>query len=316
MTAFAQMQYTAEGSSDVAKARAIALTRSPTSNIVGKTFDRFVTIWFENTDYSMAAGDPNFQYLAKLGITLTNYVAITHPSQPNYVAAVGGSTHGISNDNFHRISSDQKTIIDLLEAKGVSWGVYGEDSPYSGFQGNYVNQENGKNDYVRKHNPVISYDSVTTNTDRLAQTKNFTMFDQDLAKNNLPQWMFITPNMTNDGHDSSVTAAGNFVRSFVEPLLSNPHFMKRTLVLISKTNPFSSPRLEDLADKFAAFDETESYSSDNKVFSLLLGDAVPASAYGTTSSSSYNHYSQMATVEQNWDLGNLGLGDKDAAAFY
>ncbi|XMA14844.1 hypothetical protein WAI453_007635 [Rhynchosporium graminicola] len=251
--------------------------RSPTSNIVGKTFDRFVTIWFENTDYSMAAGDPNFQYLAKLGITLTNYVAITHPSQPNYVAAVGGSTHGI-------------------KAKGVSWGVYGEDSPYSGFQGNYVNQENGKND-VRKHNPVISYDSVTTNTDRLAQTKNFTMFDQDLAKNNLPQWMFITPNMTNDGHDSSVTVAGNFVRSFVEPLLSNPHFMKRTLVLIT-------------------FDETESYSSDNKVFSLLLGDVVPASAHGTTSSSSYNHYSQMATVEQNWDLGNLGLGDKDAAAFY
>ncbi|CZT04846.1 related to phosphate-repressible acid phosphatase precursor [Rhynchosporium graminicola] len=277
MTAFAQMQ-------------------SPTSNIVGKTFDRFVTIWFENTDYSMAAGDPNFQYLAKLGITLTSYVAITHPSQPNYVAAVGGSTHGI-------------------KAKGVSWGVYGEDSPYSGFQGNYVNQENGKND-VRKHNPVISYDSVTTNTDRLAQTKNFTMFDQDLAKNNLPQWMFITPNMTNDGHDSSVTVAGNFVRSFVEPLLSNPHFMKRTLVLISKTNPFSSPRLEDLADKFAAFDETESYSSDNKVFSLLLGDVVPASAHGTTSSSSYNHYSQMATVEQNWDLENLGLGDKDAAAFY
>ncbi|KAL2065673.1 hypothetical protein VTL71DRAFT_3343 [Oculimacula yallundae] len=296
-TTVAQTQYTATGSADVAKARATALTRSPTSNVVGKSFDRFVTIWCENTDFSMAAGDPNFQYLAKQGITLSNYLAITHPSQPNYVAAVGGSTHGITNDNFHRISSDSKTIVDLLEAKGVSWGVYGEDAPYSGFQGNYVNQKNGKNDYVRKHNPVISYDSVTSNTNRLAQSKNFTLFDQDLAKNSLPQWMFITPNMTNDGHDSSVTVAGKFVRSFVAPLLSNPHFMKRTLVLIT-------------------FDETESYSSNNKVFSLLLGDAVPESAHGTTDSSSYNHYSQMATVEENWDLGNLGLGDKGATKFY
>lgn len=42
----------------------------------------------------------------------------------------------------------------------------------------------------------MSYDSVTSNTNRLAQTKNFTMFEKDLAANKLPQWMFITPNMS------------------------------------------------------------------------------------------------------------------------
>ena len=52
--------------------------------------------------------------------------------------------------------------------------------------------------------PLISYDSVSSDLDRLAKTKNFTMFDRDLAANELPQWMFITPNMTNDGHDSSI----------------------------------------------------------------------------------------------------------------
>jgi len=293
----AQTQYTATAAAEVANAKATALTLSPTSNVVGKTFDRFVTIWCENTDYSMAAGDLNFAYLSTLGITLNNYLAVTHPSQPNYIAAVGGSTHGVSNDGFHRISSSSKTIVDLLEAKGVSWGVYGEDAPYSGFQGNYVNQKNGKNDYVRKHNPLMSYDSVTSDTNRLAQNKNFTLFEEDLAANRLPQWMFITPNMTNDGHDTSVTVAGKWMRSFIIPLLSNPHFMKRTLVLIT-------------------FDETANYLSNNKVFSLLLGDAVPNSAHGTTNSTSFNHYSQMATVEQNWDLGDLGLGDKKANSFY
>lgn len=71
-----------------------------------------------------------------------------------------------------------------------------------------------------------------------------------------------------------------------------------------------------MADKSAAFDETANYLSNNKVFSLLLGDAVPSTSHGTTNSSSFNHYSQMATVEKNWDLGDLGLGDKKAAAFY
>jgi len=60
VTAIAQTQYRATAASEVAKARAIALTLSPTSNIVGKSFDRFVTIWCENTDYAMAAGDRSY----------------------------------------------------------------------------------------------------------------------------------------------------------------------------------------------------------------------------------------------------------------
>jgi hypothetical protein len=94
----------------------------------------------------------------------------------------------------------------------------------------------------------MSYDSITSNVDRLAKAKNFTMFNTDLANNALPQWMFITPNMSqsplpamssiliflaNDGHDTSVTTAGKWARSFLTPLLSNSHFMKRTLVLLS-----------------------------------------------------------------------------------
>jgi hypothetical protein len=65
-----------------------------------------------------------------------------------------------------------------------------------------------------------------------------------------------------------------------------------------------------------AFDETESYISDNRVYSVLLGDAVPTELHGTTNEDEFNHYSIMATIENNWDLGNLGLGDKDAKAFY
>jgi acid phosphatase len=81
---------TATDAADVYAAQATALTESPTSHVKGKAFDRYVSIWFENTDYDMAAADPNFAFFAKKGITLSNLFAVTHPSEPNYMAAVGG----------------------------------------------------------------------------------------------------------------------------------------------------------------------------------------------------------------------------------
>jgi hypothetical protein len=84
-----------------------------------------------------------------------------------------------------------------------------------------------------RDSPLISYDSVTEDEDKLAKIKNLTMFYEDLSNNALPQWLFITPNMTNDGHDSSVTVAGTWAKNFLEPLLTNDNFMNNTLVFLS-----------------------------------------------------------------------------------
>lgn len=143
--------YTATGASEVAAAAATALTLHPTSNVQGQSFDRFVQIFLENQDYDIAVGDPNIEYLATLGVSLDNYWSITHPSQPNYVAALGADTNGVWLDTTFNIDEDVDTMIDLLDAGGVSWSIYGEDAPYSGFEANWVNQETGANMYVRKH---------------------------------------------------------------------------------------------------------------------------------------------------------------------
>jgi len=45
--------------------------------------------------------------------------------------------------------------------------------------------------------------------------------------------MFITPNMTSDGHDTSVTVAGVWLKGFLGPLLDDKNFMQNTLVLLS-----------------------------------------------------------------------------------
>ncbi|EON96763.1 putative acid phosphatase protein [Phaeoacremonium minimum UCRPA7] len=293
-SALAQTQYTATSTKDVYVAQATAKSLSPTSNVKGKMFDRLAIIWLENTDYELAAGDPNLAWLATKGITLSNHFAVTHPSEPNYVAAIGGDYFGMNNDNFNFIDANVSTIVDLLDAKGISWSEYQEDMPYSGFEGfAWVNQQNGANDYVRKHNPAIIYDSVAKSDDRIAKTKNLTMFWKDLENETLPQWMFITPNMTSDGHDTSVTVAGTWTRTFLEPLLNDKRFMNNTLVLIT-------------------FDENSTYAKQNRILGILLGDAVPEKYVGTTDSNFYNHYSEIASVCANWDLKTLGRWDVGA----
>ncbi|KAM7186341.1 Phosphoesterase family domain containing protein [Rhypophila sp. PSN 637] len=281
---------------------------APRAIVAGKTFDRFVQIFLENQDYSKAIKDirilnkksclptANLAYLASQGISLSNYFAIRHPSQGNYVAAVGGNTFGVTGDGTYNIAATVPTVVDLLEAKGISWSIYQEDMPYSGFTGNSPNAQ-GQPRYVRKHNPLISYQSISNSPSRLAKTKNFTLFNQELAANTLPQWMFITPNMTNDGHDTSLSFAGNWARNWLTPLLANPKFnINRTLVILT-------------------FDE-DSGTTTNRVYAVLLGSAIPTAKKGTTNSTTYGHYSLIKTVEVNWSLGNLGQGDVGANAFF
>src|SRR5277367_3049379 len=174
------------------------------------------------------------QYLASQGILLINFYAVTHPSEPNYCAVVAGDIFGMDNDDFNTIPANISTVVDLLDTKGISWGEYQEDMPYAGFQGfNYSNQKTFANAYVRKHDPLILFDSVTSNATRLSLIKNFTSFNSDLKAQTLPQWSFITPNMTDDGHDTNVAFAANWARNFLTPLLNNSYFMNNTLIVLT-----------------------------------------------------------------------------------
>ncbi|KAI3139220.1 hypothetical protein CBS147326_2898 [Penicillium roqueforti] len=267
------------------------------SDVKGLAFDRFYQVWLENIDYSDAASDANMQWLASEGILLTNFYAVTHPSEPNYCAAAGGDTFGMDNDDFNQIPANVSTIADLLDTKSISWAEYQEHIPYAGFQGyNYSNQETYSNDYVRKHNPLVLYDSVVTNNTRARAIKSFDDFENDLSDKKLPQWAFITPNMTNDAHDTNITFAAKWERSWVSKLLTDEYFMNNTLLLLT-------------------FDEDKTYTNDNRIFSILVGGAIPQELKGTTDNTFYTHYSSIASVSANWGLPSLGRWDCGANIF-
>ena len=52
-------------------------------------------------------------------MVLTNNYALTHTSEPNYIASVGGD-FGIENDNFYVIPPPVASVVDILEASGIS----------------------------------------------------------------------------------------------------------------------------------------------------------------------------------------------------
>lgn len=226
---------------------------------------------------------------------MTNYWAVTHPSQPNYCASAAGDNFGMDHDEFVEVPGNVSTIADLFDTKKISWGEYQEHMPYPGFQGaNYSETE--ADDYVRKHNPLVLFESVTEDDTRLRQIKNFTTFYDDLKNQKLPQHMFITPNMTNDAHDTNITFASSWTYRFLGELLQDEYFTKDTLILLT-------------------FDETDTYEIGNKVFSFLLGGAVPENLRGKEDDTFYTHYSVIASLSANWGLPSLGRWDCGANLF-
>jgi len=87
--------YNNSDATSIANMASVARTNQKTSKVAGKSFDRFVTIWMENTDFSAAKNDPNLAWLATKGITLGNYYGVTHPSEPNYIASISGDHFGM-----------------------------------------------------------------------------------------------------------------------------------------------------------------------------------------------------------------------------
>ncbi|KAJ7309395.1 phosphoesterase family-domain-containing protein [Mycena albidolilacea] len=264
----------------------------------GKAFNRIIQVWLENTDFATAASTEAFETLAKQGITLTNYNSVTHPSEPNYVSAIGGDFFGMHDDHMYHIPSNISTVVDLLEDKGVTWATYQESMPADEFYGFSYSAKNyiipGSADYpfyVRKHNPLVIYDAISQDPKRVKRIRTFNDFANDAVNGTLPQWIFVTPNMVDDAHDTTIDFAASFLEYWLLPLLADPRVNDgETLIMVT-------------------FDESETFTEQNRVFAVLVGGAVPAKLHGTTDDTLYTHYSTLSTVQANWGLKSLGRGD-------
>ena len=246
-------------------------------------FKKIMIVVLENTDYDEAVTLPFLSQLAKRGALLTNYHAVTHPSQPNYVALISGDTSGVFLDFNSNL--DRSHIGDLLEAKGHSWKVYAENYPGDCFLGG----SRGK--YARKHVPFLSFTNVSGNAERCAKIVNAVELAKDTAAGAIPDFSLYIPNLDNDGHDTSAAVADKWLAHKFGPLLLDSKFMNDLLVVVT-------------------FDEGE-HDASNKVFTAFFGAGVKP---GSVSDTEYSHYSLLRTVEDALGLGTLGENDEKATS--
>lgn len=100
--------------------------------------------------------------------------------------------------------------------------------------------------------------------------------------------------MYDDGHNTDIRTSCAWTRGFVEPLLKNPYFNQNALIYITWQANGNAGGLS------------------NHVAGILLGSALPSELIGTEDPNYYNHYSEISTMEANWDLHTLGRWDVGA----
>ncbi|HXU23623.1 MAG TPA: alkaline phosphatase family protein, partial [Tepidiformaceae bacterium] len=250
---------------------------------------RVFVIVLENESGAAAARDPYLAELAGRGATLTHYYGVAHPSQPNYVAMIAGAPL-VTDDSPHNLS--QTNLVDLLEKAHRSWKTYQEDYPGGCFSGATAgNARTGI--YVRKHDPFISFDDVRTVPGRCAKIVPASDLADDIANGQLPDFSFFSPNLNNDGHDSSLAVASAWLQGFLEPKLADPKFADGTLVVVT-------------------FDEGTGDPASQPLYAILLGPMV---VKGSVDGTPYTHYSLLRTVENVLGLGSLGRQDAGSSPF-
>lgn len=163
-------------------------------------------IMLENHSKSSVIGNPNAPYISSLAHDYgmaANYYAVTHPSEPNYVATISGSNWFV-NDDQSTNTFNHANLVDQLEARGKSWAAYMETMPSVGYTGAQYPANAAL--YVNKHNPFVLFDDIRTNSARLSNIKPYTSFADDMNSGNVADFVWISPNQCHDMHGGVYTS--------------------------------------------------------------------------------------------------------------
>lgn len=133
-----------------------------------------------------------------------------------------------------------------LQARGLSWRAYMEnmaspclhpalDTP------DQTQTAKPGNQYAARHNPFIYFHSIIDTPAGAANDVALTELPADLAHYaTTPNYVFITPNLCHDGHDSpcvdgepgGLVSADGFLRKWVPQILASPAYQRDGLLLI------------------------------------------------------------------------------------
>src|SRR5437870_4535532 len=212
----------------VAQVGNVILPAVPTNN-----FEQFVIVLMENHDLSDIYGPaPYMTQLADQYAFSQHWASITNPSQPNYIALIGGSTFGVSGDGNHPNLNDP-TLVDIIENSGHTWNAIAEGSG----SGCSINPDRGED-----HFPFLSYTTITGSAARCANLHSGGPTDVVAALNAGTNFIWFTPTDQHNMHDNSVASGDSWLQSWVPGLLTAMG-SKHAALFLTYDEGYASPPL-------------------------------------------------------------------------
>ncbi len=275
-----------------------------------KNFQHVFIIMMENTGYTSLIGNPNapwINFAAQTYGLATSYFGVSHPSQPNYIAATSGSTNGVANDNDTTINVTN--IVDQIEASGRTWKAYMQS--LSLCNGNLLASSCGNQLYERKHDPFVSYKDVQNNPARMANIVDFSQFSTDLANNKVPDYSWISPDQCTDMHGRGGPSTDPCNFGNVQGLIATGDaFLSSTVNEIMNSSAWNGNSIIFITwdESGFPFVDTSGCCDANPGGGHVVTLTISHSDHSArTSSVAYNHYSMLSTIEGGWQLGCLAF---------
>jgi acid phosphatase len=246
-----------------------------------------VVIEENHTIEQMRDGMPYLAGLADRYGYATHWRAITHPSEPNYLAIAAGSTFGITDDRspaaHEERLSNAVTVFDQALASDRTAATYAESMPENCHVYDFPDRTDGVPIYAVRHNPWVYFPSGRDEC--LRDDIPLPRFGKDVAANALPHVGFLIPNLEHDAHDGSLAEADEWLKAQLGPVLSSTDFTSGRLVVIVTAD-------ED--DK----------SADNTVLTAVL---TPALSHQVVTDP-LNHYSLTRYIAETLGVPPLRNG--------
>jgi acid phosphatase len=230
-------------------------------------FEHVIVVVMENKSADRAVDQvscPFTAQFAKSYAMFSDSYAITHPSQPNYLALWAASTLGVTDNSCPARGSpfEAENFGHALEAAGKTWRAYSEALPGAGSS---TCRAKGSL-YTRKHAPWTQFGNLDHKNER-----PYTDLAGDIAGHALPDLAFVVPDNCHNTHDCSLSAGDGWLADELTPMIGAVG--RRGLVVLT-------------------YDEDD-HSSDNHILTVFAGPLVRP---GSISARRITHYTLVRTL--------------------
>jgi hypothetical protein len=296
-------------------------------------YDHIIVIIEENKGYATVLDHgyaPAMSDLAKTYGVATQMYAERHPSEPNYVALIGGDTFGIADDDswycvpgstrpnckgsdapgfaVHLI--DGPNLATQLAAKGLTWRAYLENLPSPGsldvFSAETDTQPAAL--YAAKHTGFTNFASVHADPNLTHELVGFDALHDDLRTGNVPPFALVVPNQCDEMHginspkappdcqkdDAGLIARGDsVVHSLIAEMQASPVWTHgNTAIVITWDEDGKADRTPGSQQACCVVDAHD--PGGGHIPTIVITNHGPR---GITDATQYDHYSLLRTIE-------------------